>query len=100
MNATSTLKLGTRLQSHLREGLLASLQKALSGSLAGSDPVSLHASTASSRKASDYRLGEQVGHAGFGVGQVLAHWPDGRLLIRFDGAAKNRLIWPSLLDSR
>lgn len=98
MNATSTLELGTKLRSHLRARLLASLQKALSGGLAGSNPISRHRSTASSRRASDYRLGVKVGHPRFGMGQVLAHWPDGRLLIRFDGAARNRLVWPSLLD--
>ncbi len=44
------------------------------------------------------RLGEAVRHSKFGSGQVLAHLPEGTLLIRFDNGAMNRPIWPSFLD--
>lgn len=44
------------------------------------------------------RLGEAVHHSQYGDGQVLAHWPDGTLLVRFHSTAKSRLVWPSFLD--
>jgi hypothetical protein len=44
------------------------------------------------------RSGEVVQHGRHGLGQVLAHWPDGRILIRFDDSPKSQLIWPSFLD--
>ena len=44
------------------------------------------------------RLGKAVSHSRYGRGEVLAHWPGGTLLVRFDNAAKNRLVWPSFLD--
>lgn len=100
MNATSTLELETKLESRLTVRLLGSLRRVLASNLAALVSISGQISIASSRKVSGYRLGEKVGHARFGSGQVLAHWPDGRLLIRFDRAARNRLVWPSLLDCR
>jgi len=45
-----------------------------------------------------YRLGEAVYHGQYGVGQVMAQLPDGRLQIRFDGARKSRMIFPSLIN--
>jgi hypothetical protein len=53
---------------------------------------------ASSAANSKLRLGEIVRHSRYGAGRVLAHWPDGTVLVRFDGLAKNQLIWPSFLD--
>jgi len=44
------------------------------------------------------RLGEAVHHGQFGPGRVTAHWPDGTLQVRFEGAARSRLVWPSFLD--
>ena len=44
-----------------------------------------------------YRLGEEVFHSAYGGGRVLAHWPDGRLLIAFDRSASNQLVFPSML---
>jgi hypothetical protein len=43
-------------------------------------------------------LGEAVNHNQWGNGQIMAHWPDGSLLVKFDGAVKNRLVFPTLLD--
>jgi hypothetical protein len=53
---------------------------------------------ASSAANSRLRLGESVQHSRYGAGRVLAHWADGTVLVRFDGLAKNQLIWPSFLD--
>ena len=53
--------------------------------------------TASGAK-SKLRLGENVQHSRYGTGRVLAHWPGGTVLVRFDNLAKNQLIWPSFLD--
>jgi hypothetical protein len=43
-------------------------------------------------------LGEAVRHSRFGAGQVLAHSPDGTVLVRFEGTAKNVPVWPSFLQ--
>lgn len=58
----------------------------------------MRSSSPSSLTNSKLRLGEAVRHSRFGAGQVLAHWPDGTLLVQFDNAAKNQLIWPSFLS--
>jgi len=50
------------------------------------------------QKAHSYHLGEAVHHGSFGSGTVKALWPDGRVLVRFDRAAKNQLIFPSFLS--
>ncbi len=57
----------------------------------------INSSQASSAPTSNYCIGEKVYHGGFGDGQVLAHWPDGRLLVRFENARKNQLIFPTYL---
>jgi hypothetical protein len=44
-----------------------------------------------------YLIGENVTHGQYGTGQVMAHLPDGRLQVRFEGAQKSRLIFPSYL---
>lgn len=46
---------------------------------------------------SKLRLGATVRHAGFGTGQVIANWPDGTVIVRFEGASRNRKIWPAHL---
>ena len=48
--------------------------------------------------ASKARLGEAVNHPGYGNGIVTARWPDGRLQVRFQRKARNRLVWPSHVD--
>jgi hypothetical protein len=52
----------------------------------------------SSRANSRLALGEAVRHGRHGNGQVVAHWPNGTVLVRFDGAPKSLLVWPSFLD--
>lgn len=47
---------------------------------------------------SKFRLGDVVHHGRFGPGRVLAHWPDGTVMVRFDRLAKNRLVWPAFLN--
>jgi hypothetical protein len=59
---------------------------------------SISSGKGSSGTALSYRLGQIVHHSRFGTGRVVAHWPDGTLLVKFDGAVKNRLVFPSLLD--
>jgi hypothetical protein len=44
-----------------------------------------------------YQLGSRVEHGGYGAGRIVSHFPDGRLLVRFDKENKNRLVFPSFL---
>jgi hypothetical protein len=60
--------------------------------------ATIHNGNLASSNAPDYRLGEPVYHGRYGVGQVMAHLPDGRLQIRFDGVRKSRMIFPSLIN--
>lgn len=43
------------------------------------------------------QLGGAVLHGTYGPGKVMAHWPDGTLLVRFDRLRKSRLVSPSHL---
>ena len=43
-------------------------------------------------------IGEAVRHGRHGPGQVLSHWPDGTVLIRFDRKGKSVHVWPSFLE--
>lgn len=47
---------------------------------------------------SRFRLGDAVRHGRFGSGRVQAHWPDGTVQVRFDRAARSRLVWPAFLE--
>lgn len=60
--------------------------------------AAIHDSNLASSHAQEYRLGEAIYHGRYGAGQVMAHLPDGRLQIRFDGVRETRMIFPSLLD--
>jgi hypothetical protein len=95
MESVSSLELSSNRQSNGAVRLLLAVRKAVASAAA-----SARSRDARPRSASDssYRLGEAVSHHQFGAGQVLARWPDGSLLVRFDGAVKNRLVWPSLLQ--
>lgn len=44
------------------------------------------------------RIGASVDHSRYGNGKVMAHYPDGTILVRFDNSAKNRRIWLSFLN--
>lgn len=93
MNTPTTLELRTGLQSNNKTYRSAAPLRIFARSKA-----KFRTSKASSAKAPDYRLGEVVQHGHFGTGRVMALWPTGSLLVRFDGADKNRLVFPSLLN--
>ncbi len=99
MITPSTLEIGTevgsRNRTHRPESLLRTFARSLTKSRS---EKGIRSSKPSFRTAQSYRLGEVVHHGKFGTGQVMVHWPDGTLLVRFDGAVKSRLVWPSLLD--
>ncbi len=99
MNTPSTLNMSIHMRSNSKTHRPVALGKifALFGARSKTEN-SIRSNEASSKAAPSYRLGEDVHHSGFGNGRVMAHWPDGTLLVRFDNAAKNRLVWPSLLD--
>ncbi len=99
MNTQSTLKIGTKAQTDfttLNPGNL--LRDFANSSWISRLEKSIKSIKDSTRTAPDYRLGEAVHHGSFGTGRVMSHWPDGRLVVRFDNAVKNRLIFPSLLN--
>ena len=99
MNTTSTLEIRKEVQQDGKLIRLAAQLKMLAQSAVKSvKENSNQLSEASSRTAPSYRLGEAVQHGKFGSGRVMAHWPDGTLLVRFEGMAKSRLVWPSFLD--
>jgi hypothetical protein len=52
---------------------------------------------ASPGKRLQYHVSENVQHDRFGAGRVIARWPDGSLLVKFEQEVGNRLVWPSLL---
>ena len=95
MNAPSALTISKGIQS-TKAYRLTTLLKTLTVSIAGATKAKNFRSNVTPA----YRLGETVNHGGFGVGRVMAHWPDGRILIRFDGKARNQLVFPSLLSSK
>ena len=97
MNTPTTLDLRRDVRSSEKTfGPVATMKNLVS--LIVNTPLRRRASKALSPKAPGYRLGEAVNHAQFGTGRVKAHWPDGALLVRFDGEAQSRLVFPSLLD--
>jgi hypothetical protein len=99
MNTASTLVMGNELQSIAKTQRKAIPSKVFARTSVGSGTEeSIRAGKASSGPASGFGLGENVQHGRFGTGRVMSHWPDGRLLVRFDGAVKSRLIFPSLLN--
>ena len=99
MITPSTLEIGTEVRSKIKTHRPVALLRKFARSLARSRTEnSIRSSKASSGTGASYHLGQAVHHGQFGTGQVMAHWPDGTLLVRFDSAVKSRLVWPSLLD--
>ena len=98
MSITSTLEMNTKMQSHDRSLDPVAPQRTDTRSAERSRTENkMRYSGPSSLTNSKPRLGEAVRHSRFGDGQVLAHWPDGTLLVRFDNVTKNQLVWPSFL---
>lgn len=77
---------------HTLTTLLATARAGLKGLLKSRQP---------SHPVSDsrLRLGDEVRHGGHGVGQMVSHWPDGRVLVRFNRTGKSLLVWPSFLEN-
>jgi hypothetical protein len=84
--STPTMRLATQLRNYVRSAVRSRTENGFSPS------------KISSGKAPARCLGDAVHHGQFGSGRVMAHWPDGTLLIRFEGGGKSRLVWPSFLN--
>lgn len=98
MNIPAALEIGTKVWSDDKAQSLGTWLRTFARSAVKPRTESrIRSSEASSGVAPGYRLGDSVRHGRFGTGRVIAPWPDGTLLVRFDGEAKSRLIWPSLL---
>ena len=99
MITPSALEMGTDVRSINKtrrpEPLLRMFARSLAKSRTGN---SIRSSKALSGTAPSYRLGEVVQYGQFGTGRVMANWPDGTLLVRFESVVKSRLVSPSLLD--
>lgn len=99
MNTPSTLEMSMELRSNVKTYSPATPLRNFASLIARAKTViSIRPSKVSSGIAVNYRLGEAVHHGQFGAGRVMAHWPDGSLLVRFDSAVKSRLVFPSLLS--
>ncbi|NIM93350.1 MAG: hypothetical protein GTO18_06530 [Anaerolineales bacterium] len=99
MNSQITLEISPEVQSKDKVHRLVAPLKSSAISLAKSiTEKSIQSSKTPTGTKRNYRLGEAVRHGKFGAGQVLGHWPDGRLLIRFDSEVMSRLVFTSLLN--
>jgi len=99
MNTPTTLDMKTNLRSNAKTQGWVNALRLLPTLLERTSAIkSIRSNKVSAQKAHSYRLGEVVHHGSFGSGTVKALWPDGRVLVRFDRAAKNQLIFPSFLS--
>lgn len=99
MNTLSILEIGARVWSKdTAQHFVATLKQYARSAARFKTENSIRSGKGSSRTALRYRLGQIVHHSRFGTGRVMAHWPDGTLLIKFDRAGGHRLVIPSLLD--
>lgn len=99
MNSTSMLEMKTAVRSKNRKfNPITLLRIKTYYSERSRTETSKRSNGSSSLTESKPRIGEAVRHSRYGKGQVLAHRPDGTLLIRFNNSTKNRLVWPSFLD--
>lgn len=96
---TSTLEMGIGAQSQNRTRQAIEMLKEFADfTLRSTTARKIRSSEVSSVKAPCYQIGEAVQHAGYGTGQVIGHWPDGRLQIRFDNMVKSQLVFPTLVN--
>jgi hypothetical protein len=99
MNTSSILETGTKVWSKDKaQRLVAMLRQYVRSTARFITENCIRSDKGSLGIALSYRLGQIVHHSRFGTGRVMAHWPDGTLLVKFDGADKNRMVFPSLLD--
>ena len=98
MNTLSILETGTKVCSKDKaQHLVAMLRQYARSAARFITQNSIRSGKGLTGAAPSYRLGQIVHHSRFGTGQVVAHWPDGRLLVKFDGTVENRLVFPLLL---
>jgi hypothetical protein len=98
MNAQTLLERKSDLRTGRKTGILRALRGEivrLIGSM--SKIASVRWKQFSSRRTETYRLGEAVHHGDFGSGEIVAAWPDGRMLVKFTGRSENLLVFPTLL---
>ena len=99
MNMSGTLEINARKRSHNGTHRPGNPLRTYARSVVKSlMEINFRSEKASTGTAQTYRLGDAVHHSGYGTGRVMAHWPDGTLLVRFDREVKSQLVWPSLLD--
>ena len=99
MNTNSILETGTKVWSKDKaQNLAARLGQYVRSAARSRTENSIRSGKGSTGTTPSYQLGQIVHHGRFGTGRVMAHWPDGRLQVKFNGADKNRLVFPSLLD--
>jgi len=99
MNTNSILETGTKVWSEDKDqSLAARLGHYVRSTVRSITENRIRSGQGSSGTAPSHRLGQIVHHSRFGTGRVVAHWPDGRLQVKFDGEDKNRSVFPSLLD--
>lgn len=98
MNAQSLIAKKNEVRAHRMSITLAAVQIAIGRlfeRLVRKSQVRMRRNA--SRKSTAYRLGDIVYHGSFGRGQIVAAWPDGRLLVSFSDDGENQLVFPSLL---
>ncbi len=98
MNAQSLIGRKSDLRTGRRTGYPRRLQSEvvrLIGSLG--KRVSVQLKGFFSRKIEGCQIGQTVHHGDFGSGEIVAAWPDGRLLVKFADRSENLLVYPSLL---
>jgi hypothetical protein len=99
MNTPKILKMNVQARTHVSSRRWMNALRKFPTLLITSETMkSIRSRKLTKAKNQNYRLGQVVHHGSFGSGQVMALWPDGRVLVRFDRAAKNQLIFPSFLS--
>jgi hypothetical protein len=82
MNTLSILEMGTKVWSKGKaQHLVAMLRQYVRSVARFKTENSIRSDKGSSATALSYRLGQVVHHSRFGTGRVMAHWPDGTLLV-------------------
>lgn len=103
MQALSTIGTSSELQvreaTHDTPSALLAERRAVEAAEAAKGERTLRPIEAAPVADSRFRLGDLVRHGRYGAGRVQAHWPDGTVLVRFDRVGRNRLVWPSFLES-
>jgi hypothetical protein len=98
MNTPSTLTIETNVRLHQNAHRPATLSNILFDAVSRFKATfGAPSSNVVAQRPPGYRISDPVRHTSFGVGRVVSTWPDGRLLVRFDGMGKNRLVFPSVL---